>query len=104
MGYGGAEPARERINLRLLSKSLARAPPPSARRVMRRSRARRMILSWARKKEYRADVPELEYAKVRQRKGVALKPEQVRALTRSFDDEQARVAFPDLHHDRAARE
>src|SRR5436190_3393428 len=28
-----------------------------------------------------------------QRKGIALKPEQVQMLARSFDDEQARVAF-----------
>lgn len=53
----------------------------------------RMILGWARDKELRADVPTIKYAKVRQRKGTALKPEQVRALLRAFDDEQARVAF-----------
>jgi integrase/recombinase XerD len=38
-------------------------------------------------------VPTLKYAKVRQRKGTPLKPEQVRALAKAFDDEQARVVF-----------
>jgi integrase len=53
----------------------------------------RMILAWAHDKDLRPDVPSLKYAKVRQRKGLALKPEQVRALLRAFDDEQARAAF-----------
>ena len=35
----------------------------------------------------------IDYAKVRQHKGVPLKPEQVRVLLRAFDDEQARTAF-----------
>jgi integrase len=52
-----------------------------------------MILRWAKKNELRPDVPALEYAKVRQRKGTALKPEQVRVVLRSFDDAQARAVF-----------
>ena len=53
----------------------------------------RMVLSWAHENDYRPDVPTMKYAKVRQRKGTALKPEQVRVLLRSFDDDQARAMF-----------
>lgn len=66
---------------------------PSPASVNSRLTVLRMILAWAHDKDLRPDLPSLKYAKVRQRKGLALKPDQVRALLRAFDDEQGRAAF-----------
>lgn len=52
-----------------------------------------LILVWAKRKKKIRDKPTIRYPKVRQRKGVALPPEKVSMLARSFDDEQARTAF-----------
>jgi integrase len=53
------------------------------------------IFAWAVLKEYRETNPAagIPRPKVRQQKGHDLSPEQVQALLRSFEDEQARTAF-----------
>jgi integrase len=73
--------------------ALAESSYSSPASVNSRLTVLRMVLAWAKDNEFRPDVPKLKYAKVRQHKGVPLKPEQVRALLKAFDDEQARVAF-----------
>jgi integrase len=54
-----------------------------------------LICKWALREELleRNPVTGTGYPKVRQKKGVVLSPEQVRALLRSFEDEQAKTAF-----------
>jgi integrase len=54
-----------------------------------------LIFKWGVLNEYRPDNPcsGVAHPKVRQRKGTVLKPAQVQALLRSFDDAQARTWF-----------
>jgi integrase/recombinase XerC len=52
-----------------------------------------LILGWAADNGHLQRKPTVKYPRVRSRKGVALKPAQVQALLRSFEDEQARTAF-----------
>ena len=67
--------------------------PLRAATVSRHLTVLNLILGWAADDGHLDRKPTVKYPRVRQRKGVALKPAEVQAVLRSFEDEQARTVF-----------